>query len=149
MQMRGHAGDAARKNLAALGDEFFQEIRIFIIDSLNGNVDSPTRHGAIRAAKSGTAFGCFRTHHLVSRCNVCRFKNGLYFFFSSRLGVRGLFLFRVVIYRETGLLKALASVHSSVTISCAICPRHSFTSTGVASSSSASPPSSSVKPNRE
>jgi hypothetical protein len=27
---------------------------------------------------------------------VCRLKNGLYFFFSSRLGVRGLFLFRVV-----------------------------------------------------
>jgi len=96
MQMRGHAGNAARKNLTALGDEFFQEIGIFIIDSLNGNVDSPTGHGAIRAAKSGTAFGCFRTYHLVSRCNVCRLKNGLYFFFSSRLGVRGLFLFRVV-----------------------------------------------------
>src|SRR5947208_312340 len=30
--------------------------------------------------------------YFVSRCKVCRFKNGLYFFFSSRFGVRGLFL---------------------------------------------------------
>jgi hypothetical protein len=96
MQMRGHAGDAAWKNFAALRDEFFQEIWIFVIDSLNGNVDPPTRHGAIRPAKGGTAFGGFRAHHFVSRCNVCRLKNGLYFFFSSRLGVRGLFLLRVV-----------------------------------------------------
>jgi hypothetical protein len=96
MQMRGHAGDAAGKDLAALRDEFFQEIGVFVIDSLNGNVDSPARHGAIGAAKGGTAFSSFRTHHFVSRCNVCRLRNGLYFFFSSRFGVRGLFLFRVV-----------------------------------------------------
>jgi hypothetical protein len=96
MQMRGHAGDTAWKNFAALRDEFFQEIGILVIDSLNGNVDSPARHGAIGAPKGGTAFGGFRPHHLVSRCNVCRLKNGLYFFFSRRFGVRGLFLFRVV-----------------------------------------------------
>jgi len=96
MQMRRHTGDAAWKNFAALCDEFLQEIGIFVIDCLNRNIDSATRHGAIRAAKGGTAFGSFRTYHLVSRCNVCRLKNGLYFFFSSRLGVRGLFLLRVV-----------------------------------------------------
>jgi hypothetical protein len=120
MQMRGHAGNAARKNFAAFCDKFFKEIGIFVVDGLNGNVDSPARHGTIGAAKGGTAFGGFRTHHFVSRCNVCRLRNGLYFFFSSRFGVRGLFLFRVVIYREAGLPKALASVHSNVTISCAI-----------------------------
>src|SRR5438128_2814483 len=59
-------------------------------------------------------------NYFVSRCKVCRFKNGLYFFFSSRLGVRGLFLFRVVIQRDGGLPSAFASVHSSVIISCAI-----------------------------
>ncbi len=96
VQMRGHAGDAAWKDFAAFGDEFFKEIGIFVINSLNGNIDPPTRHGAIRPAEGGTAFGCFRTHHFVSRCSVCRLRNGLYFFFSSRLGVRGLFLFRVV-----------------------------------------------------
>jgi hypothetical protein len=96
MQVRGHAGDTARKNFATLRHEFFQEIGIFVIDSLNGNVDSSTWHGAIRPAKGRTSFGGFWAHHFVSRCNVCRLKNGLNFFFSRRLGVRGLFLFRVV-----------------------------------------------------
>ena len=96
MQMRRHAGDPAWKNFAALCDEFFKEIGIFVVDGLDGNVDSTTRHGAIGAAKGGTALGGFRAHHFVSRCNVCRLRNGLNFFFSSRFGVRGLFLFRVV-----------------------------------------------------
>jgi hypothetical protein len=54
---------------------------------------------------------------LVSLCKVCRLKKGLYFFFSKRFGVRGLFLFLVVMYREAGFPSAFASVHSSVTIS--------------------------------
>ena len=61
VQMRGHARDTAWKDFAAFGDEFFQEIGIFVINSLNGNIDSPTRHGAIRPAEGGTAFGGFRT----------------------------------------------------------------------------------------
>src|SRR5215470_11866085 len=64
-------------------------------------------------------FGCI-PNYLVSRWSVCRRRNGLYFFFSSRFGVRGLFLFRVVMYREGGLPSAFASVHSRMTISCAI-----------------------------
>jgi hypothetical protein len=40
-------------------------------------------------------FGCM-VDYLVSRCKVRRRKNGLYFFFSKRFGVRGLFLLRVV-----------------------------------------------------
>jgi hypothetical protein len=55
--------------------------------------------------------------YLTSRCNVCRRRKGLYFFFSNRPGVFGLFLFRVVIYRDTGFPWARASVHSRVTIS--------------------------------
>ncbi len=62
MQMRGHAGDAARKNLAAFRDEFFQEIRILVIDRLDRDVDPAARHGAIRASKCGTAFGSFGLH---------------------------------------------------------------------------------------
>src|SRR5271166_2713922 len=55
--------------------------------------------------------------YLTSRCRVRRWRKGLYFFFSRRPGVLGLFLFRVVTYRETGLPSALASVHSRVMIS--------------------------------
>lgn len=62
MQMRWHAGDAAWKNLAALGDKFFQHIRIFVIDRFDRDVDSATWHGAIRASKCGTTLGSFRLH---------------------------------------------------------------------------------------
>jgi len=62
MQVRGHAGDAAGENFAALSNEFFQEIGIFVIDCLDGDIDAPARHGAVRAAKCGTAFGGFGSH---------------------------------------------------------------------------------------
>jgi hypothetical protein len=62
MQMRGHAGDPARENFTAFGDKFFQHIRVFVIDRFDGDVDSPARHGAIRAAKCGTTFGSLGLH---------------------------------------------------------------------------------------
>ncbi len=62
MQMRGHAGDAARENLAAFGDEFFQHIGVFVIDRFDRDVDPPSRHGAIRASECGTALGSFWLH---------------------------------------------------------------------------------------
>src|SRR6266576_4098040 len=82
------------------------------------------RRGIVRLARRKAerrlaVLGCI-DNYFVSRWSVCRFRNGLYFFFSSRLGVRGLFLFRVVMYREGGFPSAFASVHSSVIISCAI-----------------------------
>jgi len=57
MQMRGHAGNTTRKNLAALGDEFLQEIGILVINRLQGDVDPAAWHRTIGAAKSRTAFG--------------------------------------------------------------------------------------------
>ena len=62
MQMRRHTRHAARQNLAALGDEFFQEIGVLVIDRFDGDVDPAPRHGAIGAAKSGTAFGGLGFH---------------------------------------------------------------------------------------
>ena len=62
MQMCRHAGDAAREDFTALGDEFFQEIGVLVIDCLDGDVDPAARHGAVRAAKRGTAFGGFGSH---------------------------------------------------------------------------------------
>src|ERR1700730_11823383 len=63
--MRRHAGDATGKNLATLGDEFFQEIGIFVIDCFDGDVDPAPRHGPIRPAKSGTSFGSLRLHRVI------------------------------------------------------------------------------------
>ena len=62
MQVRGHAGDAAGQNLAAFGHEFFEQIRILVVDRFDRNVDAAARHGAVSATESGTAFGCFRLH---------------------------------------------------------------------------------------
>jgi hypothetical protein len=62
MQMRRHAGDAARENFAAFGDKFFQHIRVFVINRFDRDVDSPARHGAIRASKCGTTLGSFGLH---------------------------------------------------------------------------------------
>ncbi len=62
MQVRRHSSNAAGKNFATLGDEFFQKIGVLVINSLNGDVDPAARHGAIRAAKSGTTFGGLRAH---------------------------------------------------------------------------------------
>ena len=60
--MRGHAGNAAGEDLAALSDEFFQQVWILIIDRLDRNVDPAARHCAIGATESGTAFGSFGLH---------------------------------------------------------------------------------------
>ena len=62
MQMRRHARDAARQNLAALGDEFFQEIGVLVIDRFERDVDPASWHRAIGAAKSGAAFGSLGFH---------------------------------------------------------------------------------------
>ena len=57
-----HAGDTAGENFAALGHEFFQEIGIFVIDRFDRDVDPAPGHGAIGAAKCGTAFGGLGLH---------------------------------------------------------------------------------------
>ena len=62
MQVRGHAGDAARENFTTLGDKFLEEIRVFVVDRLDGNINAAAGHRAIGAAKSGTTFGSFRFH---------------------------------------------------------------------------------------
>lgn len=62
MQMRRHASNPARENFTAFGDKLFQHIRVFVIDRFDGNVDTPARHGAIRAAKCGTTFGSLGLH---------------------------------------------------------------------------------------
>ena len=69
MEMGRHAGDAAGKDLAAFGDELFQQIGILVIDRFDGDVDPAPGHGAVGTAKCGTALGGFGLHesYLVSR----------------------------------------------------------------------------------
>src|SRR5207244_6861470 len=60
--MGRHAGDAAGKNLAALGHEFFQQIGVFVIDRFDRDVEPAWRHGEIGAAKCGSAFSGLGLH---------------------------------------------------------------------------------------
>jgi hypothetical protein len=62
MHVRGHAGDAARQDFAAFGHEFFQQVRVLVIDRLRRDIDAPPRHRPIGATKSGASFGSLGLH---------------------------------------------------------------------------------------
>ena len=62
MQMRRHTRNAARKNLAAFGNEFLQEIGILVVNCFQRDVDTAARHRAVGATKGGAAFGRFWLH---------------------------------------------------------------------------------------
>jgi hypothetical protein len=49
--VRGHSGDAAREDLAALGDEALQKIGVLEIDRVDGEIDAAPRHRAVRTAE--------------------------------------------------------------------------------------------------
>src|SRR6266404_4369501 len=98
MKVSRHPSHPPWKNLAALRNKFFQKVRILIIDCFGRDINPATWHDSICAAKIGPAYGVFRFHgdYFTSRCKVWRRRKGLYFFFSKRPGVFGLFLFRVL-----------------------------------------------------
>src|SRR5207253_11017584 len=135
--------NATRQNFAALGDEFSQEIGIFIIDRFEGDVDTAARHGAIGAAERGTAFGGFRLHLKLSRLAVERVplqKRIVFFLFQTIGPARAFFVPRGRVARDRLAERLRLGAFEGDNFL-----RHgdySFASVGAASSSSASPPSS-------
>src|SRR6266567_313753 len=123
--MRRHTGDAAGENLAALGHEFFQEIGVFVIDRFDRDVDPAPGHGAIGAAKSGTAFGGLGLHRQLLGFAMKRVLS------QNRFAER----FRFGAFEGDDFL-----CHRCYSLDSAA---------GAASSSSPSPPSSSVRPKSE
>ena len=97
MELGREAGDAAGQDFARFGHESLEDFGVLVIDGFQGDVDTTAGHRAVGTAEVGTALRSLRLHkrYLVSRWSVWRFKKGLYFFFSKRVGVLGLFLFRV------------------------------------------------------
>jgi hypothetical protein len=149
MQMRRHASDAARENFAALGDKFFQHIRVFVINRFDRNVDSPPRHGAIRASKGGTTLGSFGLHGWLLRFPMesMPLQEWIVFLFLEPIGrARALLVSRGhVTRRRLAERFRLGAFQSNNFLGHFFC--YSFASAGAtASSSSASPPSSSVSP---
>ena len=64
VHVRRHSSHAARKDLAAFRHKFLQQIGILVIDCFDRDIDAASRHRAVGAAKSGTAFGGFRLHEI-------------------------------------------------------------------------------------
>jgi hypothetical protein len=60
--MRRHPGEATPQDFAVLGHESAEQIRVFPVDRLEGDIDAPPGHGTIGSAEGGTAFGCLRLH---------------------------------------------------------------------------------------
>ncbi len=145
-----HAGHAARKNLAAFADEFFQEIRIFVIDCFERNIDPTPWHWSISAAERGTALWRFWLHWWLLGFAVQRVspqKRIVFLFLQAVRRARTFFISRGHVTRggfaQSFRLGAFKS-DNFLRHSC-----YSLTSVGAASSSSVSPPSSSVNPNNE
>jgi hypothetical protein len=101
--MGRHASDAARKNFAAFGYEFFQEIRIFVIDRFDRDIDAPARHGAVGAAESGATFGGFRLHRRLlgfAVKSVFSKKRIVFFLLQSVWRARTFFIARAHVTRD-------------------------------------------------
>ena len=62
MEMRGHSGEAAGKNFTALGDKFFQNVGVFIVDGVDGDVHPAAGHDAVRTAEVRAALSGFWLH---------------------------------------------------------------------------------------
>ncbi len=146
--MRRHAGNAAGKDFAALGYEFLQEIGVLVIDRLDGDVNPAPRHGAIGAAKCGTAFGSLWLHLKLLGFAVKRVlaKKRIVFLFLQPIWCARTF----IVPRRHVTRNRFAERFRFGALQGDDFLRHRDYSlvswAGAASSSSPSPPSSSVKP---
>ena len=148
MEMRRHPGDPPGQNLATFGHEFFEQIRVFVIDRFGSNIDATAWHNPVRPSKIRSALGIFRFHYLfhLPMKSATPKKRVIFLLLQAAWRIRAFFVTRRDV---TGDRLAFCSCF------CAFerndVPWHdgySFESVMV-SSSSPSPPSSSVKPKRE
>ena len=65
MKMGRHPGHSSRQDFAAFGDEFLEQVRVFVIDGFCGNIDATARHDPVGSSEIRSAFGIFRFHYLL------------------------------------------------------------------------------------
>ncbi len=65
MKVGGQPCEATRKNFSALGGKFLEEIGIFEVDGLGGDIKSTARHAAVGSAEIGAALRCLGYAHGV------------------------------------------------------------------------------------
>jgi hypothetical protein len=102
MEMRRHSSHAARQDLSAFSDKFLEQIWIFVVDGLGGNIDPPARHNSIGPSEVGSAFGGFGFHYLFHLpMKGTAFQERIVFFlFQSTWRVEALFVTRGDITRS-------------------------------------------------
>src|SRR5204863_7298627 len=141
-----HAGHASRQDLSALRHKFLQQIGIFIIDGFRGDIDAAPRHGAVGPAESGTAFGGLWLHDGLARLPVqCMpLQEGIVFLFLEPVGgARALLVASAHVARDGGAERLRFRAFQSDDF---LRHNYSLLSSALASSSSPSAPSSSVRP---
>jgi hypothetical protein len=148
MKMCRHAGDPPRKDFSAFSHEFLKQIRIFVVDGLCRDIDSTARHDAVCPPEVRPTFGVFWFHRLLDlpMQGAAAQERIVFLFLQAAGGVGAFFVTRADVTgdRLTFRLRFRALESDNV-------PWHddySFESV-IVSSSSPSPPSSSVKPKRE
>ena len=148
MEMCRHAGYPPRKDFSAFSHEFLEQIRIFVVNGLRGYIDTTAWHNPVRPPEIRSAFGVFRFHRLLDLpMQGAAAQERIVFLFLQAAGCVGAFFVTradVTGDRLTFRFRFRALESDNV-------PWHdgySFESVMV-SSSSPSPPSSSVKPKRE
>jgi len=58
-----HSGHASGENLATLGREFLEEVRVLEVDRIRRDVETTVGHGAVGAAEVGLALWCLWRAH--------------------------------------------------------------------------------------
>ena len=148
MQMCWHSGYPPGKNFSALSHEFLEQIRIFVVDRLCRDIDSTARHDPVGPPEIRSAFGVFWFHcllHLSMQRTAAQKR--IVFLFLKAAGCVGAFL----VTRTDVAGNRLAFRFRFRALESNDFPWHdgySFESV-IVSSSSPSPPSSSVNPKRE
>lgn len=65
MQVSGHPCDATRDDLSAFRNKATEQIRVFVINRFDCEVDAPAGHRAVRSAEIRTALWRFRLHDIL------------------------------------------------------------------------------------
>ena len=65
MQVGRHTGYSPGKNLTAFSYEFAEQIRILVIDSFKGDINSPAGHRPVCSSEIGPSFCVLRFHWLL------------------------------------------------------------------------------------
>jgi hypothetical protein len=147
VQVSGHAGDAPWQNLTTFGDKLTKQIGILVVQGLDCDIDATPGHGAVCAAEIRSAFSGFRFHKLLyfAMEGMASEERVIFFLFQAAWSVGAFFISGGDIAGDRFALGSGFGALEDNDVS-----RHNYSLlSDTGSSSSPSPPSSSVNPNSD